>query len=402
MPNSESHSPRKLFYVWRNRMMVCVCVAALIVPLAGASYLPDSNQEGPDQQGSTDQGSDQQGSDQKSSDQKSSDQKLSDDGKVPHLPVDNLPEKIKHKKVPIGFDALPKAPADNPTTVEKIKLGRRLFFDPILSKDKTVSCASCHRPDHGFASPHPVAIGIEGKKGTRNATSILNRGFGKHFSWDGRDQSLEQQTLGPLTNELELGGDLDVVIANIKKEKTYVDEFTSVFSDSTDAGVTKENIAKAIACFERTLTSGNSKVDRFRNEDYEALSKEARQGLWIFESRGGCWKCHNGSNLANEDFHNTGVGFGTKERDLGRAEATKNKEHNFKFKTPGLREVEHTAPYMHDGSLKTLKEVVEFYNKGGAPDDPTLDEKIKPLNLTDEEVGFLVEFLKALSGDVLK
>jgi len=350
-------------------VLVCVCVLGLLIPLAGASHFPDDH-----------------------------------DDDVPELPKDSLPEKISIKKIPVGFDSVPKAPADNPTTVEKAKLGRRLFFDPILSTDGTVSCASCHRPDHGFASPDAISIGIAGKKGTRNAPSVLNAGFGKHLSWDGRDASLEEQTMGPLTSETELGGDLDVVIANLKKDKAYVDAFASVFGDakSADAAVTKENLAKAIACFERTLNSGNSKVDRFRNEDYEALSKEARQGLWIFESRGGCWKCHNGSNLADGEFHNTGVGFGEKGRDVGRAEATKDSAHNFQFKTPGLREVEHTAPYMHDGSIKTLKEVVEFYNKGGSPDDPTLDKKMKPLNLTDEEVGFLVEFLKALSGDVLE
>jgi cytochrome c peroxidase len=121
--------------------------------------------------------------------------------------------------------------------------------------------------------------------------------------------------------------------------------------------------------------------------------------MWIFESRGGCWKCHSGSNLTDEEFHNTGVQFGKSNRDLGRIEATKNEKHKFQFKTPSLRDIEHSAPYMHDGSVKTLRDVVEFYNKGGAPDDPLLDEKMKPLNLSDDEVGFLVDFLKALSGD---
>lgn len=320
----------------------------------------------------------------------------------PVVPKDELPPEIEIDLVPIGFEALPASPADNPTTVAKAKLGRRLFFDPILSNDGTVSCASCHQPKHGFASPDPVAVGIGGKKGTRNAPSILNRAFGKHFSWDGRDASLEQQVLGPLTSELELGGDLETILANIRKDSTYIDAFSDVFgagSDSTENLISTDNIAKAIACFERTINTGNSKVDRFRASEYEALSKSARQGMWIFESRGGCWKCHSGSNLSDEEFHNTGVQFGQTDRDLGRMEATKQEQDKFLFKTPSLRDVEHSAPYMHDGSVKTLREVVEFYNKGGSPEDPLLDEKMKPLNLTDEEVGFLVDFLKALSGD---
>ena len=322
---------------------------------------------------------------------------------APDLPVDDLPEEISITKVPVGFEELPKAPADNPTTVEKAKLGRKLFFDPILSTDGTISCASCHQPNHGFASPDPISIGIGGRKGKRNAPSVLNRVYGEHFSWDGRDESLEQQALGPLKSESELGGDLDTVIANIRKDQSYVDAFKAVFGsgkdDSTEDIVTIENVTKAIACFERTLNTGNSKVDRFRASEYEALSKSARQGLWIFESRAGCWKCHSGSNLTDEDFHNTGVGYGIEDRDTGRFDSTKNEKHKFQFKTPSLRDVEHTAPYMHDGSVKTLKEVVEFYNKGGAPNDPMLDEDMQPLKLTDEEVGFLVEYLKALSGE---
>ena len=329
------------------------------------------------------------------------------DDETPVIPRDELPPIQGLKKIPPGFEKLPASPDNNPTTIEKAQLGRRLFFDPVLSTDGTVSCASCHQPNHGFASPTAVSIGIGSQKGTRNAPTVLNRGYGNHFSWDGRDASLEAQALGVLKSKSELGGDTDTVIANIKKDAEYTSAFATVFSTSVkkdvgkkdaDQFVTLDNIAKALACFERTLISGNSQVDRFRNDEYEALSKEARQGLWIFESRGGCWKCHNGSNLADEEFHNTGVGFGKKDRDPGRSKATGNTEHNFQFKTPTLREIEHTAPYMHDGSVKTLKEVVEFYNKGGAPDDPTLDKEMKPLNLTEKEIGFLVEFLKAMSS----
>lgn len=325
-----------------------------------------------------------------------------DDVKPPVLPKDDLPAKISATKVPIGFAGLPKAPADNPTTPEKAALGRRLFFDPVLSTNGTVSCASCHQPKHGFASPDPIAVGIHGRKGTRNAPSILNAVFGETFTWDGRDESLEQQVLGPLESEVEMGGDLDVVVANLRQDASYVKAFGSVFGDAQSdpsEEVTISNVAKAVACFERTLNTGNSLVDRFRDSEYEALSKSARQGMWIFESRGGCWKCHSGSNLTDGEFHYTGVQFDVADRDLGRMKHTENEADKFKFKTPSLRNVEFSAPYMHDGSVKTLREVVEFYNKGGAPKDPLLDDKMQPLNLSDQEVGFLVDFLKALSGD---
>jgi len=325
-----------------------------------------------------------------------------DPNHVPVLPKDEMPLEISTTHVPLGFERLPKAPADNPTTAEKAKLGRRLFFDPILSDNGTVSCATCHQPEHGFASPEPISIGIHGRKGTRNAPTVLNAVFGTSYSWDGRDETLEQQFMGPMKSETELGGDLDLAVKKIREDKSYVEAFEAVFGDGKsgpDEVVTIENVAKAVACFERTLVTGNSMVDRFRNSEYTALSKSARQGMWIFESRGGCWKCHSGPNLADGEFHNTGVQFQSEERDPGRMKHTDDEAHNFQFKTPTLRNVEYTAPYMHDGSVKTLREVVEFYNKGGAPDDPLLDEKMQPLNLTEKEIGFLVDFLKAFSGD---
>ena len=330
---------------------------------------------------------------------------LEDDEKaVPVLPKDTLPAKIALDRVPVGFEDMPAAPSDNPVTREKVRLGRRLFFDPILSQNGTVACASCHQPDFGFASPDPLPVGLNGAKGRRNAPSILNRVYGTSFSWDGRDLTLEEQVLGPLTSEAELGGDLDTVIETLRGEPSYVSQFREVFAEEIgeqqiEKLINRKTLAAALACFERTIVSGNSAVDRFRASDYESLSKSARQGLWIFESRGGCWKCHSGPNFTDEDFHNTGVGFGQPHRDEGRFEFSKVPGDRFKFKTPSLRDIELTAPYMHDGSLNTLQEVVEFYNKGGNPDDPDLDRKMKPLKLSDEEIEFLVDFLKALSGD---
>jgi cytochrome c peroxidase len=319
------------------------------------------------------------------------------------LPVDSLPAEIELHPELVGFEGKANVPTDNEMTHAKVALGRRLFFDPILSKDRTVSCASCHQPEYAFASPDEKPIGIEGQLGRRNAPTILNRAYGEIFSWDGRDDSLEQQALGPLTSDSELGGDLDAVLVALRGEESYVKEFGEVFTEVDSSNleelISERSLAMAIACFERTLVSGNSAVDQFRAAEYEALSQSARQGLWIFESRGGCWKCHSGQNFTDEEFHNTGVEFGVANRDEGRFEHTKNEADKFTFKTPTLRDVEHTGPYMHDGSVKSLREVVEFYNKGGHPDDPGLDKKMKPLKLTDEEVGFLVDFLKALSGN---
>ncbi len=318
----------------------------------------------------------------------------------PELVEDTLAENLIADQPPTGFSVLPNHPDDNPVSPQKVALGRKLFFEPRLSKDATVACASCHRPDHGFANGDDVARGILGRRGKRNVPTIFNRGFGDSFSWDGKAKSLEEQVLTPIVNENELGNTVEAVIKTLIADEEYVRLFRTVFgSADTEVAniVTPENLGKAIAAFERTLVYGETRVDRFRAAEYTALSREARQGMWIFESRGGCWKCHNGENFADEDFHNTGVGFGLDGRDAGRFEITELEEDRFKFKTPTLRGVELTPPYMHDGSVGTLKEVVEFYNRGGAPDDPNLDADMEPLHLTDEEVGFLVEFLKALS-----
>lgn len=324
----------------------------------------------------------------------------------PNLPADSLPAEIDLESVPGGFLQRPVDPADNPTNAAKVQLGRRLFFDPILSSDGSVSCASCHQPDHGFAHPEPLAVGIGGQRTKRNAPSLWNRGYGSHFFWDGRSPTLEQQALGPISSPAELGGDVEKVLSAIRQHPEYPAAFAAAFPPEADSEtgeqVTIDRVAQAIASFERTLVSGDSPVDRFRRSEYAALSREARTGMWIFESRGGCWKCHSGPNFSDEDFHNTGVDFGNPDRDTGRMQFTGDPVDRFKFKTPSLRNVAQTAPYMHNGSVASLREVVQFYNKGGAPHDPGLDEAMKPLELTEEEVDYLVEFLKALTGEALR
>lgn len=312
------------------------------------------------------------------------------------LPSDRLPpsDVLVHQPPPLGLTTEPSWASPPETRVARVELGRRLFFDPLLSSDGTVACASCHRPDHGFASPDEVGVGIGGRLGRRNAPSLLNRGNGQFFSWDGRFQRLEDQSLRPLSDPNEMGHDLEAALQRVEESPTYQPMWKAAFGDQA---VTAERLGEVLADFQRTLVIGNSPIDRFRAAEVGALSREARQGLWIFESRGGCWKCHNGENFTDESFHNTGVGHGLATRDLGRFEVTRQEEDRFRYKTPGLRGVALTAPYMHDGSLKTLEEVVEFYSRGGNPDDPERSALLEPFDLTPEEKSFLVAFLQALS-----
>lgn len=325
------------------------------------------------------------------------------DGKPPELPEDTLPKVLEVNSVPAGLSANRIVPDDNPISAKRVELGRRLFFDPALSADGTVACATCHRPDHGFASPEPIAIGIAGRKGTRNAPSLLNRAYGTTFFWDGRSSSLEEQAIKPIVNKNEFGNTYEAVVAKLSEDKATVEAFGEAFElNGREPVVTKENIGRALAAFQRTLLLGNSPIDAFQMGDHSAMTTEERQGFWLFESRGGCWKCHSGVNYADEKFHNTGVSFGRKDRDTGRFQVTNKAKDKFAFKTPTLRGVARTAPYMHDGSIRTLKEVVQFYNKGGAPDDPLLDSRMEPLGLSEKEVDLLVAFLEALSRDVDK
>jgi cytochrome c peroxidase len=308
------------------------------------------------------------------------------------IPRDTLPAKLVLDTVPLGLDTTHSAPADNPVTEEKVRLGRTLFFDPVLSADRTLACASCHDPAHGFAGRDPVAIGIGRKRGTRNAPTLLNRAYAAKLFWDGREATLEAQALGPIENPLELGANLSEVVERLKADTAYAKQFTAAFPD----GVTAANIGKALASFERTLLHGGTRVDQFRIGKIAALTAPEKHGLWLFESRAGCWKCHSGANFTDEKFHNTGVTWDKTPADLGRYVVTKHDADRGAFKTPTLRGVAHTAPYMHDGSLASLKEVVEFYNKGGNK-NPNLDPLVSSLNLSEPDLLDLVAFLEALS-----
>ena len=299
-------------------------------------------------------------------------------------------------QIPLGLDLYMPVPEDNPVTPGKVGLGRRLFFDPILSRDHTLSCASCHDPRRAFSDGFVVAVGIAGRRGTRNAPSLVNRGYGSMHFWDGRAASLEEQVLQPIENQKELDMTVKKVVVRLKHEKDYRELFQTAF----EREVNSEDLAKALASYVRSIMSGNAPVDRYMNGERDALSKRARRGLRIFRGKGNCTACHLGPIFTDERFHNTGVAWLDGQlADPGRFAVTGRDDDRGAFKTPTLREVGKTAPYMHNGSLPTLEDVVEFYNRGGNA-NLHLDEELRPLNLDDDEKMALISFLRSLSGEI--
>jgi cytochrome c peroxidase len=309
----------------------------------------------------------------------------------PDLPKDTLPTKLVLDEVPLGLEMRP-VPKETPLTDERVRLGRRLFFDPILSADNTIACASCHQPSHGFAGIEARPRGIRGQRVARRAPSLFNRAYGKAFFWDGRESTLEGQALRPIEDPAEMGSTVAAALDRLRADPTYKSQFEAAFSD----GVTAANLSRGLASFERVLLRGDSAIDRFRRKgDVKGLSAQERHGLWLYESKGRCWRCHTGANFTDEAYHNTGVSWGKDPADLGRYAVTKKEEDRGRFKTPTLRGVALTGPYMHDGSLTSLEDVVEFYNRGGGA-NPNLDPVLAPLNMSKDEVHDLVAFLKAL------
>jgi cytochrome c peroxidase len=286
------------------------------------------------------------------------------------------------RAVPLGLDLYRPLPEANPPTSEKVSLGRRLFFDKRLSLDRSVACASCHQPRRAFTDGRKVAVGFDGRVGTRNVPTLVNRVYGKSFFLDGRATTLEQQALEPILNPREM----NLARSEIKPR----------------TGLEPEMLAMALASYVRTIVSGNSRYDRYVSGDTKALSAQALFGLGLFRGKAHCTVCHAGPNLTDDSFHNTGVAWRDGElRDPGRFKVTGKIEDRGSFKVPTLREVARTAPYMHDGSLATLEAVVDYYNRGGNP-NPGVDEDLRPLHLTAEEKRALVEFLKSLSGKILE
>jgi cytochrome c peroxidase len=288
-------------------------------------------------------------------------------------------------------------PADNPQTPEKIALGAQLYFDPRLSADNSISCATCHDPEEAWANHDPTDTGIGNKVGNRNSGTILDSGYMKYQFWDGRAASLEEQALGPIENPIEMGEKLDRVVAKLSAIPAYQAQFKKVFG----TGVTPDGIAKAIAAFERTVVSGPAPYDRYLAGDTTALSPAAARGLAVFRGKGGCMMCHSGQMLSDQSFHNLGIGMSAARPDVGREAVTKNAADRGTFKTPGLRNVALTWPYLHDGSAKTLDDVIELYNKGGVA-NANLDPRMRPLNLTPAEKADLKKFLEALTGPLPK
>ena len=306
--------------------------------------------------------------------------------------------KFKKPKPPLGLVSII-WPPDNKFSPAKAELGWLLYFDKRLSIDNTISCASCHDPKKGFTDQAPVATGIRGQKGGRSAPTVINRAYSVEQFWDGRAPSLEAQAIGPIANPIEMGETHEHVVKKLQGIPGYAKRFKKVFGTED---FTIEDVGKALATFERTVLSGNSPYDRYRAGDKNALTTAQKLGLELFRGKARCNNCHFGINFTDGTFVNVGAGMDKPNPDPGRMDYTKRPEDFGSFKTPTLREIEHTAPYMHDGSLKTLIDVVEHYNKARNKfPDPRVkvNARIIPLKLTQQEKQGLVEFLKALSGE---
>jgi cytochrome c peroxidase len=298
-------------------------------------------------------------------------------------------------QLPLGLsEQALNVPRDNPLMEEKVALGRQLFFDKRLSADGTLACITCHIPARGFSDGRPLSSGLNERKPGRNTPTIVNRAFGRSYFWDGRANSLEEIIL--LTLRVQLGSTDDEVVEKFNRIRGYPEQFQRVLSTP----VTTDGVVKALATFVRTIFSGNSPFDRFQAGDRTALSVEAQRGFKLFKRKAKCTKCHKGFNFTDEQFHNTGIGLYDPDPDLGRYDVTNRDEDKGAFKTPTLRDVSHTAPYMHDGSFGTLEEVIQFYDEGGIK-NPYLSEELKPLHLTFQEKGNLLAFLNSLTGEWL-
>jgi cytochrome c peroxidase len=306
--------------------------------------------------------------------------------------------------VPLGLPPVP-IPADNPPTANSIELGRRLFYDTSLSRDNSLSCASCHDPKHGFSDARELSLGVSGKKGRRNALTLVNVAYATQLFWDGRASSLETQVGVPMADALEMNQTHEASVAKLKANSSYKPLFRDAFG--TD-DITMSRVDNAIASFERTILCGNSAFDQYEYEGRkDALSAAQIRGLAVFKDplKGNCAACHTiGPKYAlftDNQFHNTGEGVGDNEDmgDLGRYDVTKLNIDRGAFKTPTLRDVALTGPYMHDGKLKTLKDVVDFY-AGKGNSNPNLDQRMTRIELSGQDRSDLVEFMKSLTGQI--
>lgn len=313
---------------------------------------------------------------------------------------------VSSPMVPLELGLMwPTFPQGIPPNKVEVELGRELFFDERLSSDDSVSCATCHDPVHGFADPRRVSAGVHGTKGKRNSPSIWNSAYFDELGWGGEHRSIEDQTLAAITNPDEMGVERDEVVGKLTPAQKGTLE--RLYGDASPEGV-----ARALSAFQRTLIAGDSAFDRYVYAgDEAAVSDAAKEGFAVFLGEARCIQCHFMRSEASHPFggytgtftdnrfHNIGVGYDdpTASEDLGRFAISKQAQDRGAFKTPGLRNVSLTAPYMHDGSLATLRDVVEHYNKGGNP-NPNLDFDVKKLNLTETQKNNLVAFLESLTS----
>ncbi len=300
---------------------------------------------------------------------------------------EDLSKWLRPEKVP--------APKNNQITPERIELGKFLYFDTRLSRDNTVSCATCHNPSLGWSDGQPKAIGIEGRQGPRNSPTVLNTAYQRHQFWDGRAKSLEEQALGPIQADVEMDMDLDKLVERLNGIKGYRELFEKAYPGE---GITKDTIAKAIATFERTVVSTEAPFDRYVKGDENAISENAKKGFALFTGKGACNNCHDGFNFTDGSFHNLGLG----DDDIGRYKLKKRAAWFHAFKTPTLRDVTKTAPYFHDGSIKTLEEATAVCGNGGRfPNSKNLSPLIEDRGLTRDEIRLIVDFLATLEGEPL-
>jgi cytochrome c peroxidase len=283
-------------------------------------------------------------------------------------------------------------PGDEPPSQDLVHLGKVLFFDPRLSYNDSMSCATCHIPALAFSDGRSIGIGAQGSKLVRNAPHLINLAWATVLQWDGKQSQLDVQALAALKNPLVMNLPLDKAVEKLKAVSYYSDQFQKLFPKD---GVTSENLGKALGAFERSLISTNSPFDKYMGGDKNALSPQAIRGLELFQGKAKCSSCHDGANFTDESYHNIGV----KSDDIGRGAIVKEPNMQKAFRTPGLRNISLTAPYMHDGSIKTLEDVVQFYNEGGTNRDG-IDPLIKPLNLTPAEAFDLLSFLVALTDPI--
>jgi cytochrome c peroxidase len=306
------------------------------------------------------------------------------------LQADTRPE------IPLGLDLYMPIPTDDPLTRQKLSLGRRLFSDTILSNDRRLACITCHDPERAYADGRRVAVGSFGRTGTRNVPTIINRAYGSKFFWDGRISNLEIQVLQPIRDPKEMDLSLADAVDRLRRHPDYPTLFHAAFNQEPNS----DDLGRALASYVRTILSGDSLFDRYINGEQDALSEQALEGLRIFRGKGNCSACHVAPTFTDERLHNTGVAFqGGRWLDQGRYLVTGNEEDRGAFKTPTLREVARTAPYMHDGSLSTLEDVIAYYDRGGNR-NPYLDRELQSLKLEDAEKQALITFLRSLSGRI--